>query len=71
MCVGSITLLDEVWEEGAARVGRLADGAVVSLGFVPEAEAGDHVIVHLGVPVEVLSAADADVALGLHTGTSR
>jgi hydrogenase maturation factor len=71
MCVGSITLLDEVWEEGAARVGRLADGTVVTLGFVPEAEAGDHVLVHMGVPVEVLPAADAQLALGLRAEGSR
>jgi hydrogenase maturation factor len=35
-------------------VGRLGDGHVVSLAFLPEAEAGDVVLVHLGIPVEVL-----------------
>ena len=31
------------------------DGHVVSLAFLPEAEAGDVVLVHLGIPVEVLA----------------
>ena len=68
MCIGSIQLLDEAWEEGGARVGRLADGALVTLAFVPDAEPGKHVIVHLGVPVEVLSDEEAETALGLRAG---
>ena len=55
MCIGSSAVLVEAWEDGGARVGRLGDGHVVSLAFVPEAEAGDVVLVHLGIPVEVLS----------------
>jgi hydrogenase maturation factor len=55
MCLGAIDRLDEAWEEGGARVGRLGCGAVVSLAFVPEAEAGDRLLVHLGIPVEVLA----------------
>ena len=55
MCVGSSAVLVEVWEEAGARVGRLGDGHVVSLAFLPEAEAGDVVLVHLGIPVEVLA----------------
>jgi hydrogenase maturation factor len=54
MCMGSSTVLVEVWEKEGSRVGRLADGHVVSLAFLPEAEAGDLVLVHLGIPVEVL-----------------
>ena len=54
MCVGGIQLLVDVWEDAGARVGRLGDGHVVSLAFLPEAEAGDAVLVHLGIPVEVL-----------------
>jgi hydrogenase maturation factor len=55
MCIGSSALLIEVWEDGSSRVGRLGDGHVVSLAFLPEAEAGDVVLVHLGIPVEVLA----------------
>ena len=65
MCLGKIMMLEETWEDGGARAGRLADGSVVSLGFVPDAAPDDYVIVHLGVPVEVLSRQDAEAALGL------
>ncbi len=54
MCIGSSALLVEVWDDAGSRVGRLGDGHVVSLAFLPEAEAGDIVLVHLGIPVEVL-----------------
>ena len=66
MCFGSIALLAEAWEDGGARVGRLDDGAVVSLAFVPDAEPGAHLLVHLGVPVEVLDAAEAADARAAH-----
>jgi len=54
MCIGSIAYLAEVWETDGARAARLSDGHVVSLAFLPEAEAGDAVLLHLGIPVEVL-----------------
>jgi len=54
MCIGSSAVLVEAWEEAGARAGRLGDGHVVSLAFLPEAEAGDVVLVHLGIPVEVI-----------------
>lgn len=55
MCIGSSELLVEVWDEGGTRVGHLSDGRVVSLAFLPEAAAGDVVLLHLGIPVEVLA----------------
>jgi hydrogenase maturation factor len=55
MCIGRSELLAEVWEDAGARVGRLADGRVVSLAFLPEAQAGDIVLLHLGIPVELLA----------------
>ena len=54
MCIGSSAMLVEVWEDGGARVGRLGDGHVVSLAFLPQAATGDLVLLHLGIPVEVL-----------------
>jgi hydrogenase maturation factor len=54
MCIGSSTVLLEVWEKEGSRIGRVTDGHVVSLAFLPEAEAGDVVLLHLGIPVEVL-----------------
>ncbi|HUJ56425.1 MAG TPA: HypC/HybG/HupF family hydrogenase formation chaperone [Gaiellaceae bacterium] len=54
MCIGAPAVLVEVRDEDGARSGRLADGRVVSLAFLPGAEAGDTVLLHLGIPVEVL-----------------
>jgi hydrogenase maturation factor len=54
MCIGASAVLLEAWTEDGSRVGRLADGHVVSLAFLPEAQAGDLVLLHLGIPVEVL-----------------
>jgi hydrogenase maturation factor len=70
MCLGTIALLVEAWDAGSARAGRLDDGTVVSLAFVPAAQAGAHVLVHLGVPVEVLDPADAEDALALRATRS-
>jgi hydrogenase maturation factor len=54
MCIGSSSVVVEVWAEEGSRIGRLADGHVVSLAFLPESETGDVVLLHLGIPVEVL-----------------
>jgi hydrogenase maturation factor len=69
MCLGAIVLLVEAWEEKGARLGRLEDGAVVTLAFVPEAEPGDRLLVHLGVPVEVLEPEAARTAIALREAT--
>jgi hydrogenase maturation factor len=71
MCLGTIQVLEETWEDGATRIGRLEDGNVVSLGFVPEAQPGVYMLVHMGIPVEVLSAEEAQAALALRMGTDR
>jgi hydrogenase maturation factor len=60
MCIGTPAVLVEVKGEDGARTGHLADGRVVSLAFLPEAEAGDTVLLHLGVPVEILVTATAE-----------
>ena len=65
MCVGAIARLDEAWEDGGARLGRLGDGCVVSLAFVPDARPGDDLLLHLGIPVEVLNPDAARDALAL------
>ena len=54
MCIGSVAFLADVWDEAGARAGRLGDGRVVPLGFLPDAQAGDAVLLHLGIPVELL-----------------
>jgi hydrogenase maturation factor len=68
MCVGSIAILEEAWEDGGTRVGRLDDGSLVTLSFLPEAQPGSHVLVHLGIPVEVLEPEAARDALRLRGG---
>jgi hydrogenase maturation factor len=65
MCLGSIAVLVEVREENGARLGVLEDGSMVSLAFVPDAAAGAHILVHLGIPVEVLDSDTAAEALAL------
>ena len=65
MCVGAIARLDEAWDDDGARLGRLDDGCVVSLSFVPEARHGDQLLLHLGIPVEVLHPDAARDALTL------
>lgn len=71
MCLGSIALLQASWDEGGVRLGRLDDGCVVPLAYVPEAEPGAYLLLNLGIPVETLSAAAAREALNLRTeGTS-
>jgi hydrogenase maturation factor len=65
MCLGTIAVLTEAWTSDGARLGRLHDDTVVSLAFVPDAEAGAHLLVHLGIPVEVLDADTAAEALAL------
>jgi hydrogenase maturation factor len=67
MCVGSIGRLAETWDEGGVRVGRMADGCVVSLSFVPDAEPGTDLLLHLGIPVEILDAETAREALDLRS----
>jgi hydrogenase maturation factor len=65
MCLGSIAVLVEAWDEGGVRVGRLDDGRVVPLSFVPGAEAGAVLLVHTGIPAEVLDPEAAREALAL------
>lgn len=65
MCLGGIARLTETWEEEGVCLGRLDDGSVVTLSFLPEATPGTYVLVHLGIPVEALDEATAEEALAL------
>ena len=67
MCLGSIAVLVEAWDEQGVRVGRLDDGRVVPLSFVPGAEAGAYLLVHTGIPAEVLDPAAARDALAVRS----
>jgi hypothetical protein len=65
MCLGSIAVLVETWEDTGVQLGRLDDGCVVPLAFVPGAAPGAHLLIHLGIPVEVLEPEAARDALAL------
>ena len=65
MCLGSIALLEDAWDGEGVRLGRLDDGCVVPLSFVPDAAPGSYLLVHLGIPVEVLDSTTAREALVL------
>jgi hydrogenase maturation factor len=70
MCLGEITTLAEAWDEDGVRLGRLGNGSVVPLAFVPGATPGSALLVHLGIPVEVLDAEIAAEALALRGATA-
>ena len=65
MCLGAIAVLADAWSAEGVRLGRLDDGCVVPLSFVPEAAPGDHLLIHLGLPVEVLDPEAARDAVAL------
>jgi hydrogenase maturation factor len=67
MCLGSIALLAERWEDEGVPLGRLDDGCIVPLSFVPDARPGAHLLLHLGVPVEVIDDTTASEALAMRS----
>ena len=55
-------LLEITGEDDLSRVGRVSFGGVVkeiNLAFVPEAQVGDYVTVHVGVALSVVDEAEA------------
>lgn len=69
MCLGAISRLDAAWTEEGTPLGRLENGTVVTLSFVPEAREGAYLLVELGIPVEILEPAAAAAALALREET--
>ena len=75
MCLAAIARLVSVDAHGRP-AGVLEDGTTVSLSFVPDARPGDVLLVHLGIPVEVLPPDSAEAALAargttpVHGGSS-
>ena len=65
MCIGSISRLVSVREQDGVRIGCVEDGCEYPLAYVPEAEVGAYLLLHLGIPVEVLKPEDAQQALTL------
>jgi len=65
MCLGSIARVVAIRDDAGVTVGRLEDGCEVPLSFVPRARVGDQLLLHLGIPVEILGPDAAREALAL------
>ena len=68
MCLGAVGRVTRVWAEAGVPMALVRTGdqeAPVCLLYVPEAGEGDHVLVHMGVAVELLDEAEAAGALAL------
>lgn len=64
MCLGMVVRLEETWDSAGIPMGRTERSEdAVCLAYVPEAAAGDHVLVHLGFAVEVLADETATKAI--------
>jgi hydrogenase expression/formation protein HypC len=68
MCLGVPGRIVEVQEDGLMRMGRVDFGGItrqVCLAYVPEAQVGDWVIVHVGFAISRLEEEEALEALQL------
>ena len=70
MCLGSIDVLDEAWEDGGARTGGSAAGRSSRSPSSPRPATGPRAV-DLGIPVEVLEPNAAEEALALRTEEDR
>ncbi len=62
MCLGIPGKITETWGEDLVRMGKVDFGGIVrevSLAYVPEAQVGDYVIVHVGFALSVLDEEEA------------
>jgi len=55
MCIGAVARLADVVDDDGFEVGLLEDGNAVPLTFVPDAKPGAYLLLHLGIPVEVVT----------------
>ena len=53
MCLGAIARLDEAWVDEASGSGAWTTDGSCRVAFVPDAQPGADLLVHLGIPVEV------------------
>lgn len=70
MCLGVPGQIVEVQEGGLMRMGKVDFGGItreVCLAYVPEAQVGDYVIVHVGFAISVIGEEEAQEALRLLT----
>jgi len=62
MCLGIPGKIIETWGEDLVRMGKVDFGGIVrevALAYVPEANVGDYVIVHVGFALNVLDEKEA------------
>jgi hydrogenase expression/formation protein HypC len=62
MCLGIPGKIIETWGDDFMRMGKVDFGGVVrevSLAYVPEAQTGEYVIVHVGFAISVLDEQEA------------
>jgi hydrogenase expression/formation protein HypC len=62
MCLGIPAMILEIQGEDLTRTAKVDFGGVVrevSLAYVPEAQVGDYVIVHVGFALSILNKAEA------------
>ena len=67
MCLGSISVLVDSWDAEGVRVGRLDTRRGRLARVRPRRPTGSHLLVHLGIPVEILDPDAATEALALRT----
>ena len=74
MCLGAIGRVTKVWVDAGVHMGLVRTGdreTPVCLLYVPEAGEGDHVLVHMGMAVELLDEAEAAATLALRDAAAR
>ncbi len=66
MCLGIPGKIVHTWEQDGLPMGRVDFGGTqqeVCLAYVPEAQAGEYVVVHVGFAISLLSEAEARQSL--------
>lgn len=68
MCLGVPGRIEEIWEEGGARMARVefvGEQRRICLAYLPDTAVGDHVIAHLGFAVTKVDAETAASTIAL------
>ncbi|GAB4546111.1 MAG: HypC/HybG/HupF family hydrogenase formation chaperone [Anaerolineales bacterium] len=66
MCLSVPGKIETVYEEGALKMGKVNFGGIVKeicLDYVPEAQAGEYVLVHVGFAISVIDDEEAQARL--------
>jgi hydrogenase expression/formation protein HypC len=68
MCLGVPGKIIDIYEDKGLRMGRIDFGGAVReacLAYVPEAQAGDYTLIHVGFALSVLSEEEAQASLAV------